>query len=446
MSDKSDFKVLTIGLGTEIHNLMLSLLGDFPFKAVESADDFEKLIDQYSIAPGTSCFVSSALADLGHFEIAQALNSCFQGLNLIFVTTEREKFEVESLKKNGFSELIFLPLDHAILAAHVEEVCRQSQGGLKRKFKAVKLLDVQANEEMPFGVFAFLPRNNKFVSLSGPGAISEKKLEKLRTQSVNSVYVDEKEMEKFYEFTAEKLMNLGGASNESVSETEKAERLNQNVRALFRSILDSTANADFASGRDLAESASKVVDSYIKKKTGADLGARLRSMTGESQDSYGRAQAVSAIACLLSMGTGVGLPEDLAIAGLFHDIGLAGLVSDVNLGDDLMDPAEKTAFQKHPLVSLSLLKEKKVTVNAEIGEMIEKHHERIDGKGFPNGLPAHKIPLTAQLLGYADAFEYLTRSRPGKAALPAAEAHALISSKYGLSPELLNKISTAIGF
>jgi HD-GYP domain-containing protein (c-di-GMP phosphodiesterase class II) len=95
---------------------------------------------------------------------------------------------------------------------------------------------------------------------------------------------------------------------------------------------------------------------------------------------------------------------------------------------------------QHPKTSLNLLKEKKVTITPIVAEIIEKHHERVDGKGFPGQLPGHKIPPEAQLLAYADAFEYLTRAKPGMPALKPTEAHGVIIKELAISPEILRKV------
>lgn len=177
------------------------------------------------------------------------------------------------------------------------------------------------------------------------------------------------------------------------------------------------------------------------KKTGMDLRSKFREILGTGGDSYSHAQSVSTIVSLLSMATGIGKPEEVAIAGLFHDIGKQGVGDDVSVFNCAsLDPDVLATYQNHPNLSLSILREKRVTLVPLIAEMIEKHHERVDGKGFPGKLPAHKIPLEAQLLSYADAFEHLSRPEPGVKALSPAEIHAKISAEVGISVEVLSRI------
>ena len=54
--------------------------------------------------------------------------------------------------------------------------------------------------------------------------------------------------------------------------------------------------------------------------------------------------------------------------------------------------------------------------------IVRRHHERLDGSGYPDGLREEAIPLLAQILGIVDVFDALTTDRPYRAALPFARA------------------------
>ena len=425
-----------IGLPTDLTPLFDTHLGDCPVKLIENAAAFERLIEHFTVEAGTACYVSTELGDIGHLEVAQGLSSCFPGISLVFVTRDRSQFDLEILKKNGFTDFVLLPHDHESLVTGLQNARQSSTGGLARRFKAVQIVDLRANEQLPFNVFAYLPMNDKYVSLCGSGQLSTAKFEKMKSQSMKTIYIDDKETDKFFEFAAEKLYQLGQSGNDAVTETEKAERLQTSVRDLFRTILDSGSNSDFSKGRDLANSAAQVVEVYLKKKVGTDLAERLKFLVGDDQGSaYSSAQAVSAVACLLSLATGIGTPEDLAIAGLFANIGCS---------EEATEEGSEQSDHKHPERSLNLLKEKKVSVSEEVGEIIEKHHERTDGKGFPKALSAHRIPLTAQLLRYAELIESRTRRRRGKVSPDAKQAHEMIARMGGFSDELLGRIKDVL--
>lgn len=446
MSEQQSFDLLLIGFDDTHMDLLTPIVGTLRIKKLNSSAEIESFLESFQLPAGAYVFVSTHSEGMTHMEIAQALNSYYQGIHIIFLTLDRTKLELEALKKNGFTESLLLPLDRQILVETIENIKASGNSGGYRKYKAVKLIDIQPGQEMPFEIRAFLSFNNKYVVLNGSGKITEKKLQMLKERNANSLFIDIKQIEKFYEFTAEQLIQSGNATNDSVSNTEREEKMQSTVRQLFRSILDASADTNnFENGKDLADQSKKIVEQYIKQKTGVNLSEKLKELTGEGKDSYSHAQIVSTIACLISMATQIGQPEDLAIAGLFHDLGIQGNKEDISIFEiDTLTEQERSSYILHPRVSLNLLKEKRITVIPMVAEIIEKHHERIDGKGFPSQVPASKIPHEAHILAYADAFEYLTRRTPGKTALQPSEAHKIISEKLGLSYELLLKIERFI--
>jgi putative nucleotidyltransferase with HDIG domain len=259
--------------------------------------------------------------------------------------------------------------------------------------------------------------------------------------SQTAVFVDAKQIDKFYEYSAEKLARLSTQGIPGVSETERAERLKQNVQQLFHNVLDASANADFDTGKDLLEQSNKVVQKFVESKTKINIIDQIKNVLNNGSDSYSHAQAVSTLACLLSMALEIGQPEDLAIAGLFHDIGHSNLTQEIDPFNYQSLPQEELEkFKKHPLSAVVILKEKRITLTPKIAEIIEKHHERMDGKGFPAQLPPHKIPMEAQLLSFANHFEYLMRQRAGQKAMSPLEAVDKIAESAGLSHELIAKV------
>jgi HD-GYP domain-containing protein (c-di-GMP phosphodiesterase class II) len=446
MGADKNFDVLIIGFEPGLVTLLSSSLSKLKVNSLTTRGEVEHFLEHYQIGAGSTVFVSTAMQDMPFLEVAQAFSSLFIGVQIVFVTTDRMKFQITDLKKNGFSESFLLPNDMKILTDLIDDIALSKTSGIKKRFKAVKLIDLQAGQSLPFEVSTFLPANNKFITLTSSGQLSEKKFEVLKKKSVNSVYIEANNIEKFYEFAAEQMIALGQATNDGVSQTEKSARLQSNVRQLFRSVLDTSAGtSDFEVGRDLLEQSKAVVSTYVSKKTGLDLKGQLKQVLGEGQDSYAHAQSVSTIACLISMATGIGEPEDLAIAGLFHDIGIQGIAQDVSIFDiSKLSEDDRNNYKLHPLVSVNLLKEKRITLTAKISDIILKHHERFDGKGFPEQLAAHRIPQEAYLLAYADALEYLSRPKPGQAKLSSLQMHELISSQLGIAPETLKSIKAFV--
>jgi HD-GYP domain-containing protein (c-di-GMP phosphodiesterase class II) len=443
MESKADFDFFMIGFNSIQEKILKPILGDLKPLKISTQEEVLKILEHFEVLPGTVILISSSISNMSHLEIAQAFSSYFQGTKIVFATWDRDLFQLEALKINGFQEQFFLPHDMNVLSTFLQDTPHPGKSITAKKYRAVKLVDLQPNQDLPFDVLTFLPGNNKYITVTASGQLSEKKCELLKKSNTNSVFIESQKVAEFYAYTAKQLIHLTDVEpSDCISQTEKQERSQKMVRDLFKVILDSSKNLNsFENSRDLVNQSKKVIESFVKHKTGLNLAEKLKELIGEAGDSYSHAQHVSTIACLLSMATGIGKPEDLAIAGLFHDIGLINLNHEISVFElDQLSTEEKDIYMKHPTTSLAMLKEKWLTTSPEVNEIIDKHHERADGTGFPKQLPSHKIPHEAHLLAYADAFEHLTRPRPNQANKTPYEAHQIIEEKLSISFEVLKKI------
>lgn len=445
MEKEDRYDILFVGLDPALEAIAETELSGLSIHKLRTGEAFLDFLDVYQLTPGTPVLVSNACKDIKHFEVAQAVSLNFPGTRVIFITHERKDLQLAQLKKNGFAESFFLPGDGELFKEVLADIRSGVSGeeGAVRRFKPVKLVDIEPGMHLPFAVHTFLPLNRKFTLLTASGCVSRKKAEMLGERLVNYVYVERTDLDRFYEFTADHLLALGTPDTEAVSQTQKQEKLRHAVREIFLSVLDNdeSISIEFENGRQLMEQANQIIQKFILKKTGIDLADLLKDVVGETSDGYLSARAVSSIGALIALGTGLASPEDLAVAGLFHDLGVLAMGRDVTPADVAgLTPAELAAYHAHPVTSVNLLREKKITVTMEIAAAIEAHHERVDKKGFPHAWPAHKISAAAQVLAYADAFEYLTRPQKGKEILGVEEVHSQIVRDRGLAPEILEKI------
>lgn len=435
------FDILTIGFTNQELDKLLPVLSGYTVKSIKTADEVMDVLSNLNLGPGVTILVGTSIAGMGHNEVAQSFSSYFQGVSILFVTWNQLDLSFTTLKKNGYTEVFYLPLDQKKLFDHIDKVTNTAEGKVTKRYKAVKLVDISEDEEVPFEIKTYLSFNKKYVTLNASGKVSPEKLNKLKGSNTSSVYINSKQIEQFYKYTSDKLIKLN--SNTTLSETERTEKVQHAVSQLFRSILDvSNPSSTFESGNELAEQSKKVVELYIQDKIGVNLSDRIRSLIGEGNDAYSHAQIVSTFSCLISMATQLGNPEELAIAGLFHDLGVEGVPEDTNIFNYTKLPEEqKQKYMLHPTLSLNLLKEKRISITTKISDTIERHHERIDGKGFPKQMLEHRIPVEAHILAYADALEYLTRKESAFGKLSLEEIHKKIEKELFLHPEVLKKIS-----
>ena len=106
---------------------------------------------------------------------------------------------------------------------------------------------------------------------------------------------------------------------------------------------------------------------------------------------------------------------ELKIAGMLHDIGKVYVPSEIINKPEKLDQASLQIVRTHTLLGYEILKGIKEYKN--IAKYARSHHERIDGKGYPDGLVGDNIPLGSRIIAVADAYEAMTESRPYRASL-----------------------------
>lgn len=101
--------------------------------------------------------------------------------------------------------------------------------------------------------------------------------------------------------------------------------------------------------------------------------------------------------------------EILGFASLFHDLGKINIPDEILNKPGRLDKNEFEYIKKHSSDGAELVKE---TYYNNIGKIIEQHHERIDGSGYPYGLKNEEILLEAKIIGAADTYDAMTTDRP----------------------------------
>jgi putative two-component system response regulator len=148
------------------------------------------------------------------------------------------------------------------------------------------------------------------------------------------------------------------------------------------------------------------------------------AMTIEARDPYtdGHCQRLAAYACAL--GRAIGLPTHdvaaLARGGYLHDVGKIGMPDSILLKRERLSRGEFETMKTHTLIGERLCGELR-SLRA-VRPIVRHHHERLNGTGYPDGLRGDRIPVTAQIVGIADAYDSMTTTRPYRKALPASHA------------------------
>ena len=121
--------------------------------------------------------------------------------------------------------------------------------------------------------------------------------------------------------------------------------------------------------------------------------------------------------------------EALELGALLHDIGEIRTPEAVLQKPGPLDLEERRVIGQHPAWGVEILET--VPLLTPALDVVGGHHERYDGAGYPNGLRAENIPLSARIFAVADALDAMTHDRPYRSARPLGEALAELRREAG---------------
>lgn len=116
-----------------------------------------------------------------------------------------------------------------------------------------------------------------------------------------------------------------------------------------------------------------------------------------------------------------------------HDIGKMGIPDSILLKPGRLVPNERSVMDTHPLIGRRMIDElvanfgfDKIPYVESLRNLVEYHHEKLDGNGYPHGLAGAAIPLEARIVAVSDVFDALTTTRPYKGPWPNQHAIAML--------------------
>jgi len=170
-----------------------------------------------------------------------------------------------------------------------------------------------------------------------------------------------------------------------------------------------------------------------RELTGEELDQALEAFADyadvKSPFTLGHSRGVAQLAAAAA-GT-VGLPNDDVVlvrrAGLVHDVGTIGVSAGILDKAGRLTGAERERIRTHPYLTARTFS--KPAALGVIGQLAALHHERMDGSGYPSGLTADSLPMTARVIAAADVYHALLEPRPHRAALPRDGAQQVLAAE-----------------
>jgi HD-GYP domain-containing protein (c-di-GMP phosphodiesterase class II) len=208
----------------------------------------------------------------------------------------------------------------------------------------------------------------------------------------------------------------------------------------LRAELDRTERQASARQRQLERYAADLREVFKQERSRAQelrdsYRATVRALSNavEARDSYTGKHAERVTAYGIALAQAVGLDTDrvpgIEFGFLLHDVGKVGVPDAILFKPGSLDEAEFALIAQHPVIGSEILRDVDFLGDGKL--VVRHHHERWDGRGYPDRLAGEAIPLPARVFAVADALDALTTDRPYRRGTRFSRARDEIRSNAG---------------
>lgn len=154
----------------------------------------------------------------------------------------------------------------------------------------------------------------------------------------------------------------------------------------------------------------------------------------DAKDPYTKGHSTSVSRYSEALARAINLPEDeverIKLGALLHDVGKIGIPESVLKKPDKLSDEEWEIMKQHPVIGAEKVLEPNEALR-DLIPMVKYHHERIDGKGYPEHLKGEEIPLAARIVAVADTYHALISDRPYRKGLSVETACKILQEGAG---------------
>jgi HD-GYP domain-containing protein (c-di-GMP phosphodiesterase class II) len=164
----------------------------------------------------------------------------------------------------------------------------------------------------------------------------------------------------------------------------------------------------------------------------------------DARDPYTFGHSLRVAEMTLRMGEKLGIPrrrvEEMHLAAHLHDVGKIGIPDQVLCKPGRLSEDEFALIQRHPVIGEDICQGVRLFQN--FLPLIRHHHERWDGRGYPDGLFGEEIPLGARVMAIADAMDAMLSDRPYRPAMTLDDARAEVAEHAGdqFDPDMVERL------
>ncbi len=170
---------------------------------------------------------------------------------------------------------------------------------------------------------------------------------------------------------------------------------------------------------------------HIKTLTTEVMEALAQTIDAKDKYTNGHSFRVAMYSMMIAKELGMSKQQqvDVYYMGLLHDIGKIGIPNAIINKTSKLTDEEYDKIKQHPIYGYEILSQIQSMPELSIGARY--HHERIDGKGYPDGLTGDQIPFMAKIIAVADSYDTMTSNRSYRKYLPQEVARSEIQNNIG---------------
>lgn len=330
------------------------------------------------------------------------------------------------------------------------------------EFFSIDVASLRAGEPVTFEVYLYLPLNEHVVKLvNAADIVDEQFLERFRKRDIRQFHVKNKDHTNYMEYVKAKTPNPTPQTDSSVSapapdaatpstpetavapksEEEKVPTLDDVIpfvpdippEQIFKDLL----LGGEAEAKKATEDAEKIVDQLLE-----DSSSQTAAVVANA--TYDHANSVAIYSVLFAMGIGINdkaLLQDFVAASMIHDIGLSQLPpSACKVPMTKLEGKAKELYESHAMYTATLADDMQFPLSKRARIIVEQHHEKFNGSGFPKKLEGFHIADHAQILGLSELIDSMCRGYYDGTKYTLNEAIALVCSieKQTTFPQYFN--------
>jgi putative nucleotidyltransferase with HDIG domain len=193
--------------------------------------------------------------------------------------------------------------------------------------------------------------------------------------------------------------------------------------------------------RQVQEQAARIQELFLQ-------GVQMLARALEAKDAYTRGHSIRVSQYAVGTATRLGFDgpslDGIRLGAELHDIGKIGTREAVLHKPGTLTEDEFRQITEHPVLGERMLSAL-AREQPDVLRIVRSHHERLDGRGFPDGLRGEKIPIEARIVAVADAFDAMTTRRPYRESRPPVDAMLELRRVAGtqLDPEAVEAFVAA---